>query len=153
MLCVSTVGASEADAQIAVELSYGLERNVESIQPEGDGWMNLTVEWRRPSGFGFGIGTDHQFETAAISASDYQALAIYGFASFERLFGSAAPFARAGAGLGRAPCVGDTCGGGIYLRGSTGVRLRLMEVLWAVGEVGVTRVSRPFGGVGLSIRP
>ena len=144
--------AAVAEAQVAVELSYGGERNVESTEPEFDGWLNGTVEWMSPSGLGFGFGIDSQFEHAKPSVSDHQAFAIYFSTSFEFPAELVAPFARGGIGLGRAPCEGDTCAGGLYVRGSAGVRIRIAEALRLSGEIGVTRVSRPFSGIGVSLR-
>ncbi len=144
--------AAESKAQVAVELSYGADRNVDSAQSERDGWMNGTVEWMFPSGLGVGIGTDHQFEGAALSPSQHLGWSLYLSPSFELPLGAVAPFVRGGMGLGRAPCQGDTCGDGAYFRGSTGIRFRVVEKLRIVGEIGVSRVSRPFSGVGVSIR-
>ena len=144
--------AAESKAQIAVELSYGADRNVESAESELDSWLNGTVEWMFPSGLGFGIGTDHQFEDSAISASGHLGWAIYLSTSFEFPADVVAPFVRGGIGVGRAPCRGDTCGGGAYLRGSAGVRIRIVGELRVSGEFGISRVSRPFGGAGVSFR-
>ena len=144
--------APKVQAQIAVDLLYGVDRNVTSTESELDGWLNGTVEWMFPSGLGLGLGADHQFEGAAISPSDHEGWSLYLSASREFPFDVAAPFVRAGVGLGRAPCEGDTCSDGLYLRGSAGVRVPLSERLRVVGEIGVSRVSRPFGGAGLSVR-
>lgn len=146
------ISASELQAQLAVELSYGADRNVESEPAETDGWLNGTVEWMFPSGLGIGIGSDHHFEGASIDPSDHLGWALYFSASQEFPLGGAAPFIRGGIGLGRAPCQGDTCSDGLYLRGSGGVRIRLSHALRATGEIGLSRVSRPFGGAGLSLR-
>ena len=149
---VLTFSATESRAQVAVEMSYGVNRNVESDQSELDGWLNGTVEWMFPSGLGLGIGTDHQFETALISPSDHLGWAIYLSGSQEFPLGLVAPFVRGGIGLGRAPCQGDTCSDGVHLRGSGGIRVRLVGELRVSGEIGVSRVSRPFGGAGVSLR-
>jgi hypothetical protein len=144
--------AAESEAQIAVELSYGVDRNVESAESELDGWLNGTVEWMFPSGLGLGIGTDHQFDGSAIRTSDHLGWAIYFSSSFEFPVGVVAPFVRGGIGLGRAPCRGDACGGGSHLRGSAGVRMRIVEEVRLSAEIGISRVSRPFGGAGVSFR-
>ena len=144
--------AAESKAQVAVELSYGADRNVESAQSERDGWLNGTVEWMFPSGLGVGIGTDHQFEGAALSTSDHLGWAIYLSTSYEYPTRIVAPFVRGGVGLGRAPCEGDVCRSGAHLRGSAGVRIRIVEALRVSGELGISRVSRPFGGAGVSFR-
>ena len=143
---------AQSEAQVAVEVSYGLDRNVTSTEAESDGWLNGTVEWMFPSGLGLGIGTDHHFEGGRISPSDHQGWAIYLSASHEFPVGKTAPFVRGGIGLGRAPCEGDTCGDGVHLRSSAGVRIRIAEELRLSAEIGVSRVSRPFGGAGLSVR-
>jgi hypothetical protein len=144
--------AIESKGQVAVELSYGADRNVDSAQPQRDGWMNGTVERMFPSGLGIGIGTDHQFEGAGIDPSDHLGWAIYVSTSYEVPLRSVAPFVRGGVGLGRAPCRGDTCGDGAHLRGSAGVRIRVVGQLRLSGELGFSRVSRPFGGAGVSYR-
>ncbi len=147
-----TFSATESKAQIAVEVSYGVDRNVESAGSEIDGWLNGTVEWMLPSGLGLGIGTDHQFESASISPSDHLGWAIYFSASQEFPLGSVAPFVRGGIGLGRAPCQSDTCTDGAHVRGSAGLRVQLVGELRLSGEIGISRVSRPFGGGGVSVR-
>ena len=147
-----TLCPAPSQAQLSVEASYGVDRNVESSESEVDGWLNVTVDWIFPSGLGIGIGTDHQFEGASISSSQHLAWALYVSPSFELPLGAVAPFVRGGVGLGRAPCRSDTCGDGAYLRGSTGIRVRVVEKLRITGEIGVSRVSRPFAGVGLSFR-
>lgn len=152
IVLASALLASEASAQLSVELSYGADRNVDSEQPETDGWVNATVEWLFASGLGIGIGTDHQFEGASVGPNDHLGWAIYASTSYERALGDIAPFVRGGIGAGRAPCQGDTCGDGLHLRGSAGVRIRIAQKLRLSGEVGVSRVSRPFGGAGLSYR-
>jgi hypothetical protein len=119
--------APEAQAQLAVELLYGAERNVESASSEVDGWMNGTVEWVFPSGLGLGLGTDHQFEDASVSPSSHQSWAIYVSSSLELPLGQVAPFVRGGIG-------------------------RLVGEFRLLGEIGVSRVSRPFGGAGVSFR-
>lgn len=144
--------AAEGKAQVAVELSYGADRNVESEQPERDGWMNGTIEWMFPSGLGVGIGADHQFEGAGISPGGHLGWAIYVSTSYEVPVRRVAPFVRGGVGLGRAPCQGDTCSGGAHVRGSAGVRIRVVEELRVSGELGFSRVSWPFGGAGVSYR-
>ena len=144
--------AAESKAQVAVELSYGADRNVDSAQSELDGWMNGTVEWMFPSGLGVGIGTDHQFRGSSLSTSDYLGLAIYLSTSYEYPTRMVAPFVRGGVGVGRAPCEGDVCRTGAHLRGSAGVRIRIVEELRVSGELGISRVSRPFGGAGVSYR-
>ena len=149
---VLTFSPTESKAQVAVEMSYGADRNVESTESEFDGWLNGTVEWMFPSGLGLGIGTDHQFESASISPSDHLGFAIYLSASQEFRLGLVAPFVRGGIGLGRAPCQGDTCSDGAYLRGSAGLRIRLVGELRVSGEIGISRVSRPFATAGLSLR-
>ena len=149
LMCV--LGAAESTAQVAVEVFYGADRNVETAgHSEHEVWMNGTVEWMFPSGLGLGIGTDLQFEEAAISG--LLGGAVYLSASYEYPAGLVAPFARGGIGLGRAPCEGDTCGDGAHLRGSAGVRIRMVHELRVSGEIGISRVSRPFGGAGLSFR-
>ena len=152
ILLMGAFYATETKAQMAVELSYGADRNVDSAQPTTDGWLNGTVERMFPSGLGLGIGTDHQFRGAGISTSDHLGWAIYFSSSFEFPVGVVAPFVRGGIGVGRAPCVGDTCGGGAHLRGSAGVRMRIVGELRVSGEIGISRVSRPFGGAGVSFR-
>jgi hypothetical protein len=144
--------AAESKAQVAVELSYGADRNVEAEQSERDGWMNGTVEWMFSSGLGVGIGTDHQFEGAGIGPSDHLGWAIYVSTSYEVPVRRVAPFVRGGLGLGRAPCQGDTCSGGAHVRGSAGVRIRVVEEFRVSAEIGFSRVSRPFGGAGVSYR-
>jgi len=151
LICTS-LGAAECRAQVAVELSYGVDRNVQSVPSELDGWLNGTVEWMHPSGLGVGIGTDHQFEAASINPSDHQGWAIYLSTSFEFSTDAVTPFVRAGIGLGRAPCEGDTCGDGAYLRGSAGVRWRIVREWRLSSEIGISRVSRPFAGAGVSVR-
>jgi hypothetical protein len=99
-----------------------------------------------------GIGTDHQFEGAAITTSDHLAWAIYVSSSYEFPMDVVAPFVRGGVGAGRVPCEGDICSEGVYLRGSAGVRVRIVSQLRLSGEIGISRVSRPFGGVGVSFR-
>ncbi len=146
-----TLSAAEARAQVAVNVSYGIDRNVESDTSELDGWLSATVEWMFPSGLGLGIGTDHQLEGATISASEHLGWALYLSSSLQLPAGAMSPFVRAGLGLGRVPCVGDVCRGGAYFRGSAGVSIRLVEALRVIGEIGITRVSRPFGAVGLSL--
>ena len=144
--------ATESQAQLAAELSYGADRNVESTESELDGWLNGTVGWVFPSGLGIGIGTDHQFEGASVSPSSHQSWAIYVSSSLEFPVGRVAPFVRGGIGAGRAPCEGDTCSGGAYVRGSAGLRVRLVGEFRLMGEIGVSRVSRPFGGAGVAVR-
>ena len=150
LMCASY--AAESKAQVAVELSYGADRNVGSTQSELDGWLNGTVEWMFPSGLGLGIGSDHQFEHSSIATSDHLGWAIYLSSSFEFPAGALAPFVRGGIGLGRAPCEYDTCGDGAHLRGSAGVRMLIVGDLRVSGEIGISRVSRPFGGAGVSFR-
>lgn len=96
--------------------------------------------------------SDHQFENAQPSAGDYLSTAI--FAAISRTFGRGpvAPHVRLGLGLGRAPCEGDTCGDGLYLRGAVGVSGHLSGPLHLVAETGLSRVGQPFGGAGLSYR-
>jgi hypothetical protein len=142
-----------ADAQLRVDVLYGADRNIDDGTPEHDGWMNATVEWVLTSGIGVGIGTDHQFEEAAPSASGHLGWTLYLSSSYSPSSGRWRPFLRGGIGAGRAPCDGDTCGSGVYLRASGGVRTNPSGRFGLIGEVGVSRVSRPFGGVGLSIRP
>jgi hypothetical protein len=142
-----------AGAQLRVDLLYGLDRNVADGAADHDGWMNATVEWVRASGVGLGIGTDHHFEEASPSAIGHLGWAIFMSSSYTPTFGRWRPFLRGGIGAGRAPCSGDTCGSGLYLRASAGVRAHLSERFGVVGEAGVSRVSRPFAGLGLSIRP
>jgi len=144
--------AAESKGQVAVELSYGADRNVDSGQPRRDGWVNGTVEWMFPSGLGVGIGTDHQFEGAGINPSDHLGWAIYVSSSYEVPMRRVAPFVRGGVGAGRAPCQGDTCGDGAHVRGSAGLRTRVVDELRVSGELGFSRVSRPFGGAGVSYR-
>ncbi|MDA0330273.1 MAG: hypothetical protein O2958_14870 [Gemmatimonadetes bacterium] len=144
--------AVECEAQIAVEVSYGVDRNVDSSEARRDGWLNGTVEWMLPSGLGIGIGTDHQFSGVAPAPSDFRGWALYASTSFEMPDRKVSPFVRGGIGAGRAPCQGDTCTDGLYLRASTGLRVRVAERLRLSTEIGVSRVSRPFGGVGLSFR-
>lgn len=143
---------TEARAQITAELHYGLDRNVQTTESERDGWLSATVEWTLAPGFGLGIGTDLQFERAPARLSDHQGGAVYLSVSRELRFGAVAPFVRGGLGLGRAPCEGDTCGDGLHLRGSTGLRAWLTDRFGLSGEIGLSRVSRPFGGAGLSVR-
>ena len=133
--------AAESKAQVAVELSYGADRNVDSPQSELDGWMNGTVEWMFPSGLGVGIGTDHQFEGAAITTSDHLGWAIYLSTSYEYPTRMVAPFVRGGVGLGRAPCRGDTCGDGAHFRGSAGVRIRIVDELRVSGAAPAYRID------------
>ena len=140
-------------AQLSIEASYGFDRNVASSEAEFDGLLNITLDWISSSGLGFGIGTDHQFESATLSPSEHLGWSLYLSPSFELPLGPVAPFVRGGIGLGRTPCQGDTCTDGAYFRGSTGIRLRLVERMRLVGEIGVSRVSRPFGSVGVSFRP
>lgn len=151
-MLVLALSATETRAQISAELSWGADRNVDSMEPELDGWLNGTVEWMFPSGVGLGIGVDNQFEGASLAPSDYLGLSIYVSSSYELPADPLAPFVRAGFGVGRAPCEGDTCGDGMYLRGSGGLRLRVSEAWRLTGEVAVTRVSRPLGGLGVSVR-
>jgi hypothetical protein len=153
IMLMCAVCAAESPAQIAVELSYGADRNIETGAPRLDGWLNGTVEWMSPSGLEVGIGTDHQFRGSSINTSDYLGVAIYLSTSFELSADVVTPFVRGGIGLGRAPCESDACGAGAYLRSSAGVRIRIAEELRLSGEIGVSRVSRPFGGAGVSIRP
>jgi hypothetical protein len=153
ILLMCAFNAVESEAQVAVEVSYGVDRDVASASSELDAWVNGTVEWMFPSGLGLGIGADHQFEDASLSTSDHLGWALYLSTSFEFPGRVLAPFVRGGIGLGRAPCEGDTCSGGAHFRGSAGVRLRIFERLHVLGELGLSRVSRPFGGVGLSFRP
>ena len=145
LMCV--LGAVESEAQVAVEVSYGMDRDVASGQANRDGWMNGTVEWMFPSGLGLGIGADFQFEGTTLNGG-----AAYLSSSFEYPAGIVAPFVRGGIGLGRAPCRGDTCTDGAHLRGSGGFRIRLSEEVRLSGEIGISRVSRPFGGAGISYR-
>jgi hypothetical protein len=142
---------AQAKGQVVVELSYGADRNIDGGEAEMDGWLNGTVERRFPSGLGVGLGTDHQFEGAGISASGHLGWSIYLSSSFELPGPVVAPFARGGIGLGRAPCEGDTCASGLHLRISGGVRIRLSHRSRLLGEIGVSRVSRPFGGAGLAL--
>ena len=142
-----------ADAQLRVDVLYGVDRNVGDGGGEYDGWMNATVEWVLPSGVGVGIGTDHQFEDASPRPDGHLGWALFLSSSYTSTFGRWSPFLRGGVGAGRAPCSGDTCGAGLYIRGSAGLRTRVSARLRLVGEAGVSRVSRPFAGMGLSIRP
>ncbi len=153
LLIALLVDPGEAGAQLRVEVLYGGERNVADGGGEHDGWGSATVEWVLPSGVGIGLGTDHSFEEASPSTANHQGWALFGTSSYTRRSGRWAPFVRVGIGAGRAPCRSDTCGDGLYLRGSAGTRLHLRERLGLVGEVGLTRVGRPFAGVGLSLRP
>lgn len=143
--------AADATAQVAFHLLYGVDRNVDSGQGETDGWMSLGAEWTVASGVRVGVGTDHQFENATPSPSDYESLALYLSSSVEITQNDVRPFIRGGIGAGRAPCESDTCSSGIYLRGSTGLRVRLSGALWLTTEVGLSRVSRPFAGIGLRL--
>ena len=149
---LATLFATDVHAQVVVDLLYGVARNVESTESELDGRLSASVEWVFPSGLGLGLGTDHQFEGAAISPSEHQGFAIYFSTSYELMAGPIAPFARGGVGLGRAPCEGDTCSDGADVRGSVGLRVRIVEKLGISAEIGVSRVSRPFGGAGISYR-
>lgn len=144
--------AGRADAQRLVEVSYGLDRNVSSPEAQWDGWVNGTIEWLLPSGLGLGVGTDHQFEGASLRPSGHQGWAAYLTASYQLPDRTVSPFLRGGIGVGRAPCEGDTCTDGLYLRTSTGLRLRLTEAVGLSGELGLSRVSRPFGGAGVAFR-
>lgn len=153
LMLAFVLGADAAHGQVAIELSYGADRGVDSSSPERDGWLNGTVEWMFPFGLGLGIGTDHQFEGASIAFSDHLGWAIYVSSSYEYPLGTVAPFVRGGLGVGRAPCTGDTCGDGAYLRGSAGLRIRVFEKVRLSGELGISRVSGPFAGAGLSFRP
>ena len=152
-LLICAFSAADSEAQLTVDLFYGGDRNVESPESEFDGWLNGTVEWVFPSGLGFGIGADFQFEDAGISTSDHLGGALYLSTSYEFSADVVAPFVRGGVGLGRAPCEGDTCGSGVYLRGSAGLRIHIVDALRLSTEVGISRVSRPFFGAGVSIRP
>jgi hypothetical protein len=144
--------ASPVAAQVRVDLLYGFERNVESPGAEYDGWLGAIVEWEVRPGLSIGVGSDHQFENARPSAGDYQSTAI--FATISRTFGggAVAPHVRVGLGLGPAPCQGDTCHDGLYLRGAVGVSGHVSGPVSLVAEVGLSRVGRPFGGAGLSYR-
>ena len=153
VVCALAWAPGEVGAQVRLDLLYGAERNVDDGASQHDGWMNATVEWVLQSGVGIGIGTDHQFEEATPSTSGHLGWAIYLSSSYSRRSGRWSPFVRGGVGAGRAPCVGDTCGDGLFLRGSAGARLHLSRAIGLTGEVGLSRVSRPFGGFGLSIRP
>ena len=139
-------------AQFSIQASYGFDRNVASSEAELDGLLSITLDWISSSGLGFGIGTDHQFEGAMLSPNQHLGWSLYLTPSFELPRAAVAPFIRGGIGLGRAPCLGDTCTDGAYFRGSTGIRFRVVERLRFVGEIGMSRVSRPFGGVGLLLR-
>lgn len=149
---LATLFAADVHAQVVVDLLYGVARNVESAGSELDGRLSGSVEWIFPSGVGLGLGTDHQFEGAAISPSEHQGFAIYFSTSYQVTAGAFAPFIRGGIGLGRAPCEGDTCSDGADVRGSAGLRVWVVEKLGISGELGVSRVSRPFGGAGISYR-
>lgn len=138
-------------AQISIEASYGVSRDVAS-SPELDGRLNITVDWISPSGLGLGIGTDHQFEDASFSPSEHLSWSLYLTPSYQLPLGAVAPFVRGGIGVGPAPCQSDTCSDGAYLRGSTGIRLRVVDKLRLVAEIGVSRVSRPFATAGASLR-
>ena len=152
LLAVLTAGAPPAvQAQVAVELSWGLERNVDSPAAETDGWFNTTVEWRLPSGLGLGIGSDHQFDGATPDPRHHQGFTLHLLMSQTFTMGAIRPFLRGGVGLGRLPCEGDVCRTGLHLRGSGGMRLPLSPTLELTSELGVSRVSRPFGGVGVAL--
>ncbi|MDH3224684.1 MAG: hypothetical protein OEO23_13280 [Gemmatimonadota bacterium] len=141
--------AAPASGQVAFHVLYGVERNVDSGGAENDGWMTLGAEWALTPGVRIGVGTDHQFETATPSRSDYESLALFLSSSVEFSQRNVRPYVRGGVGLGRAPCEGDTCSSGTYLRASTGLRLRLSRAFWLTTEVGLSRVGQPFAGIGL----
>ena len=134
--------------QVAIDLVLGADRNVDSPGAETDGWVQLTAEWVSPSGFGVGLGLDQYFDTVTPSPSELEAAALYLSASYRLLDRRLSPFVRGGVGAGRAPCEGDTCGDGLHVRGSLGLRLHLSPAFSLVGETGLSRVSRPFGGIG-----
>lgn len=144
--------AALAQSRMAVEASFGVARNAAGGSAGTDGWLNLTVDRIHRSGLGLGLGTDHHFDSAEIGPSAHEGWAVYLSPSYEVPRRVVAPFVRGGIGVGPAPCWGDTCGDGVYLRGSAGVRIRLVD-RWRVSvELGASRVSRPFGGAGLSFR-
>lgn len=151
LLLVTT--ASPLAAQARVDLLYGIERNVESPEAEYDGRLSAIVEWDVHPGLGIGVGSDHQFENARPSAGDYQSTAVFAVVSHTFGRGAVAPHVRLGLGLGRAPCEGDTCGDGLYLRGAVGMSGHLGGPLYLATEIGLSRVGQPFGGAGLSYRP
>ncbi len=152
LLLHATSSAAAAQSHFAVEASWGAARNVASATAETDGWLNLTVDWIHPSGVGLGLGTDHYFEDTAISGAGHEGWSVYVSPSYELARRVVSPFVRGGIGAGPAPCKGDTCGDGVHLRGSAGVRIRFAGSLRVSVEVGISRVSRPFGGAGLSFR-
>lgn len=150
---VFAVTSSPVAAQMRIDVMYGFERNVESSEPEYDGWLGATVEWEVGRGLSLGLGSDHQFESARPSASQHESTAV--FVTVRRTFavGAVAPYVRLGVGVGRAPCEGDTCSDGAYLRGAAGLGSDFDGPLQLIAEVGMSRVGRPLVGAGLSYRP
>lgn len=148
LLVASTSGVS---AQTRLSILYGADRNVESVDPEFDGWLSTALTWSVGRGLTIGLGADHRFEGASPRPSDHQASAVYVLSRLEVSQGPVAPWVGLGVGLGPAPCESDTCGDGLYLRGSAGARVELPGRTAVVAEVGLSRVGRPFAGVGLEV--
>ena len=149
LLLVASAGP--AAAQFSLEATYGVDRNIESRPSERDGFVSVSAHWSLRPGLSVGIGSDLQFEDAAVTTSDLQAGSVYASSTLEAAGARLAPFVRAGIGVGRAPCEGDTCSDGLYLRASTGLRVRLVEPVRLVAELGASRVSRPFAAIGASV--
>lgn len=144
-------GPGPLSGQVHVDVAYGVDRNVASAAAEADGWLSVVAELRVGEGVGLGLGFDQQFDGPRPGLSEYESGALYLFSSYHLSGSGPSPFVRAGIGLGPAPCVSDTCGAGLHVRGSIGLRVPISGRLGLLGEVGMSRVSRPFGGVGVSL--
>lgn len=145
--------ATPAYGQRTVDVSYGVDRNVDSGTPQTDAALSAVVEWGAVAGLNLGLGTDHQFEGPSLNPDGHLAWAVYLSVSRRHEAGRLAPFVRGGIGLGRAPCEQDTCGDGLYVRASVGATLHVSGPVHVLGEVGLSRVSRPIAGVGVSVKP
>lgn len=143
--------SANAASQCVVDVAYGAVRAVESSPAEVDGWVSASLQWTVKDAWSLGLGADHQFEAASPSPSQHQSSAVYLFSAWTLPRRRASPFVKLGLGWGPAPCRGDTCDEGLYLRVSGGVRAHLQGRLGTIGEAGWSRVGRPFAGVGLSV--